>query len=147
VAGARPPRIGVLRSFFFERADRDVVRATTESHRSPARCRRQRQGRRLATELRRGHAAAWTVIRPETAAIHADLHAARADLYGPKIRSLIEVGSLIPGASYLKALRLRGRFRTEMAAALDGFDVLLTPTTTSPAPAGMGDRRSAFQFP
>jgi aspartyl-tRNA(Asn)/glutamyl-tRNA(Gln) amidotransferase subunit A len=147
LAGARPPRIGVLRSFFFERADRDVVRATTEAIDRLRDAGASVKDAALPPSFAVSHAAAWTVIRPETAAIHADLHAAKADLYGPKIRSLIEVGSLIPGTSYLKALRLRGRFRTEMAAALDGFDVLLTPTTTSPAPAGMETGDPAFQVP
>jgi aspartyl-tRNA(Asn)/glutamyl-tRNA(Gln) amidotransferase subunit A len=60
---------------------------------------------------------------------------------------MIEIGALIPGELYLKALRIRRRFRREMASALAGFDALVTPTTMTPAPAGMPTGDPAFQVP
>lgn len=143
----RPPRIGLLREFFLERAEPDVVRVTTEALGRLTGAGATVEEAKLPPSFTAAHAAAWTVVNVETAAVHADLHRAKADLYRPHIRSMIEVGSLIPGALYLRALRVRRRFRREMAAVLARFDVLATPTTPAPAPPGMATGDPVFQVP
>jgi aspartyl-tRNA(Asn)/glutamyl-tRNA(Gln) amidotransferase subunit A len=147
IARPRAPRIGVLRSYFFEHAEADVVRVTNEAVDRLARGGATIENATLPPSFGVAHAAGWTIIRPETAAVHADLHAAKSELYRPGIRAMIEIGALIPGELYLKALRIRRRFRSEMASALQGFDALVTPTTMTPAPAGMATGDPAFQVP
>ena len=84
----------------------------------------------------------------ECAAFHEEFYRDRADEYGPRVRSGIEMGLLVSGVDYLKAQRLRRVFRQEMTGMLDGYDVVLTPATPAPAPRDLnttGD--AAFQSP
>lgn len=144
----RPPRIGLLREFFFERGDPDVSRTTSEAVDRLARAGALVEEAKLPPSFSVIHAAGWTIIRVETATFHADLYREKAALYRPKIRGIIETGSLIPGELYLRALRIRRRFRREMESVLERFDVLLTPTTTTPAPEGLGSTGDPlFQLP
>ncbi len=144
----RPPRVGLLREFFFERADADVARVTNEAVERLARAGAVVEEAKLPPSFGVVHAASWTIIQVEAADFHADLHAEKAALYRPKIRGIIETGALIPGALYLRSLRIRRRFRREMAGILDRFDVLLTPTTRTPAPEGLGSTGDPlFQTP
>jgi aspartyl-tRNA(Asn)/glutamyl-tRNA(Gln) amidotransferase subunit A len=134
----RPPRVGLLREFFFERADADVARVTNEAVERLAQAGAVVEEAKLPQSFGVVHAASWTIIQVEASAFHTDLHAEKADLYRPKIRAIIETGALIPGPLYLRALQIRRRFRREMVGLLDRFDVLLTPTTRTPAPEGLG---------
>lgn len=133
----QPPRIGLLRDFFFEKADTEVRRATGDVVDRLARAGAVVEEAKLPESFSAIHAAGWTIIQVEAAAFHADLYAEKAALYGPRVRGIIEVGSLIPGELYLRALRIRRRFRWEMRPLLDRFDVLLTPTTRTSAPRGL----------
>jgi Asp-tRNA(Asn)/Glu-tRNA(Gln) amidotransferase A subunit family amidase len=90
-------------------------------------------------------AAAQLILRADVASIHAERFAKSADLYRPAIRSTIEMGMLVPGDLYVRALRIRSQFRREMAPLLSRCDVLLTPTTPAPAPEGMATGDPAFQ--
>ena len=67
---------------------------------------------------------------------------------GPRIRAGIEMGLIIPPATYLKALRLRREFRAAMNQTAQQADVLMMPATPTPAPKDLnttGD--AAFQSP
>ena len=144
----RPPRVGLLREFFFERADADVARVTNEAVERLAQAGAIVEETKLPQSFGVVHAASWTIIQVEAASFHADLHAEKANLYRPKIRAIIETGALIPGVLYLRSLQIRRRFRREMAGLLDRFDVLLTPTTRTPAPEGLGSTGDPiFQTP
>jgi aspartyl-tRNA(Asn)/glutamyl-tRNA(Gln) amidotransferase subunit A len=143
----RPPRIGVLRPFFFERADPEVRRGTAEAMERLGRDGATLDDTGLPASFEAVEGAAWTIVRVEAASYHRELHAAKAELYGPRIREAIEVGMLVPGELYVRALRLRRRFRRELAAIAAPFDVLLTPSTTTPAPPGLPTGDPAFQTP
>ena len=97
--------------------------------------------------LRVAQAAANLIVRCDTATVHADLFAQKADLYRPAIRSMIETGMLVTAESYVRALRIRRQFRRELAELLERYDVLLTPTTPAPAPEGMATGDPQFQVP
>jgi aspartyl-tRNA(Asn)/glutamyl-tRNA(Gln) amidotransferase subunit A len=144
----RPPGIGLLRDHFFEKADAEVASRTREAVDRLAQAGARVEEAKLPASFRAIHAVGATVNAVGAATFHADLHAEKADLYGPKIRGLIEVGSLVPGELFLRALRIRRQFRRETVAALPGFDVLATPTTMTPAPAGLDSTGNpAFQVP
>src|SRR6266705_2945302 len=123
----RAPRVGVLREFF-ARAGAAVEEA------------------KLPPTFQVAHAAAYVITRSDTASIHAERFAQKADLYRPAIRSSIEMGMLIPGDLYVRALRIRSQFRRELQPLLDRYDELLTPTTPAPAPEGMATGDPQFQI-
>jgi len=102
---------------------------------------------KLPPSFRAAHAAAHVITRCDTSSIHAERYAQKADLYRPAIRASIELGMLIPGDLYVRALRIRRQFRREMSPLLERYDVLLTPTTPGPAPEGMATGDPQFQVP
>jgi Asp-tRNA(Asn)/Glu-tRNA(Gln) amidotransferase A subunit family amidase len=142
----RPPRVGVLREFF-ERATPEVADMTAQAVSRLARAGATVDEAKLPPTFRAVYSAAYLVTRSDTASIHAERFAVKADLYRPAIRSAIEMGMLIPGDLYVRALRIRRQFRREMAPLLDRYDVLLTPTTPAPAPEGMATGDPRFQVP
>jgi len=147
LGGVRAPRIGLLREFFLEQCDAEVARVTRDALGRLTGAGAAVEEVKLPPSFAIAHAAAWTIARTETAACHAELYPGNAERYRPGIRAIIESGTLIPGDLYLKALRLRRRFRLDMARLLERVDVLLTPTTPTPAPAGMPTGDPLFQVP
>ena len=143
----RAPRIGLLSDFFLERATAEVVRVTREAVDRLARAGATVEEAKLPASLSATFAAAYLISRSDTASIHAERFATKADLYRPAIRSAIEMGMLIPGDLYVRSLRIRRQFRGELRPLLDRYDVLLTPTTPAPAPEGMATGDPKFQIP
>jgi aspartyl-tRNA(Asn)/glutamyl-tRNA(Gln) amidotransferase subunit A len=143
----RPPRVGLVREFFLERATAEVARITTEAVDRLARAGATVEDVKLPPSFRAVHAAAHLIMRSDTASIHAELFAQKADLYRPAIRSAIEMGMLLPGDLYVRSLRVRRQFRGELSPLLARYDVLLTPTTPAPAPEGMATGDPQFQVP
>jgi len=141
------PRIGLLREFFFERATAEVARVTAEVVERLARAGAVVEDAKLPLSFPAVHAAAYLITRSDTASIHAERFAEKADLYRPAIRGAIEMGMLLPGDLYVRALRIRSQFRRELSPLLQRYDVLLTPTTPAPAPEGMATGDPQFQVP
>ena len=144
----KPPRVGLLGGFFQEHATPEVWNHTREI------AERLAQSGALVEELApprsfaTAHACQRVIMNVECAAFHEETFRDRADEYGPRIRSGIEMGLLIPGVDYLNAQRLRRVFRRDMIEMLAGFDVALTPAIPAPAPRDLsttGD--AAFQAP
>jgi aspartyl-tRNA(Asn)/glutamyl-tRNA(Gln) amidotransferase subunit A len=142
----RAPRVGLLREFL-ERATPEVADITVQTVNRLARAGADVDEAKLPPTFRAVAAAAYVIMRSETASVHAERFALKADLYRPAIRSTIEMGMLIPGDLYVRALRLRRQFRREMSPLLERYDVLLTPTTPAPAPEGMATGDASFQLP
>jgi len=136
-----------VREFFLDRATAEVVRVTTETADRLARAGATIEEVKLPPSFRAVHAAAHLIMRSDTASIHAELYAQKADLYRPAIRSAIEMGMLLTGDLYVRSLRIRRQFRRELAPLLARYDVLLTPTTPAPAPEGMATGDPLFQVP
>jgi aspartyl-tRNA(Asn)/glutamyl-tRNA(Gln) amidotransferase subunit A len=141
----RAPRVGVLREFF-ERSAAEVADVTAQAVNRLARAGASVEEAKLPPTFQVARAAAYVITRSDTASIHAERFAQKADLYRPAIRSSIEMGMLIPGDLYVRALRIRSQFRRELQALLDRYDVLLTPTTPAPAPEGMATGDPQFQI-
>jgi aspartyl-tRNA(Asn)/glutamyl-tRNA(Gln) amidotransferase subunit A len=142
----RAPRVAVLREFF-ERATPEVADITAQAVNRLARSGATVDEAKLPPSFRAAHAAAHVITRCDTSSIHAERYAQKADLYRPAIRASIELGMLIPGDLYVRALRIRRQFRREMSPLLERYDVLLTPTTPGPAPEGMATGDPQFQVP
>jgi aspartyl-tRNA(Asn)/glutamyl-tRNA(Gln) amidotransferase subunit A len=142
----RAPRVAVLRELF-GRATPEVADVTAQAVSRLARAGATIEEAKLPPSFRAVAAAAYVITRADTASIHADRFATKADLYRPAIRSFIEMGMLIPGDLYVRALRIRRQFRRELAPLLRRYDALLTPTTPGPAPEGMATGDPQFQTP
>ncbi len=76
----------------------------------------------------------YTLFMHEVAAIHRDLYAESPELYGDNIRPKLERCFEITDAEATAAAAEREAYRAEALAALDGLDLLVTPTLAFVAP-------------
>ena len=143
----RPPRIGVVRDYFFENAGADAAEVTDRAIHRLASAGASIRDVKLPPAFGVIHAAQRVAEYAEIAEVHAELYADRGSLYGPSMRETIEVGSMVPGTAYIRAHRIRGRFRDEMSRLLRSFDVLAMPTARGAAPKGVGVGDWDFQSP
>ena len=144
----RPPRIGIIRDFFYERSTTEVRQITDAAVENLAAAGAVIEEISLPDSFATAHACQSVVSNVEAAAFHEQYFRERADEYGPGVRSSIEMGMLIPALDYVQAQRLRQEFRRDMIAALASVDAALMPTTTSPAPADLTTTGNpVFQVP
>ena len=66
---------------------------------------------------------------------HRELFPAHADSYGPNVRTKLERCNELTDAEYEAARRRRHEYRERAAAAMEGIDLLLTPTLCLRGPA------------
>ena len=143
-----PPRIGLIRQFFYDHSSRE-----TRDHTDEIVARLTGAGADvveidLPDSFGSAHDCQRVVSNVEAAAFHEEDFRTRAGDYGPKIRANIEMGTLISGVRYLQAQRLRRSFRVDLEEALRGVDVALTPATPGPAPRDLSTTGDpAFQSP
>ena len=143
-----PPRIGLVREFFFDHASREVREHTEEIVRRLAEAGAEVVEIGLPDSFASAHDCQRIVSGVEAAAFHEENFANRADDYGPRIRASIELGMETTAVGYAHAQRLRAAFRADMAVALRGVDVALTPATPAPAPRDLSTTGDpAFQSP
>jgi aspartyl-tRNA(Asn)/glutamyl-tRNA(Gln) amidotransferase subunit A len=147
-ANDRPPRIGLIKEFFFDRSTPEI-----RSH-IEAVAQKLAQGGATVEEISlpqsfaTAHSCQRVVSNVEAAAFHEETFRERADEYGPKIRANIEMGMLVPGVRYLQAQRLRRQFRQDMIEMVKRVDVALTPAIPEPAPRDLTTTGDAvFQSP
>ena len=143
-----PPRIGLLKGYFFDRATPEVRHHTEEIAQQLAQAGAVVEELELPESFATAPAAQRIVMNVECAAFHEEFFRHRADEYGPRLRANIEMGMLVPGVTYLQAQRLRRSFRQDMTELAQRVDILMTPATPAPAPRDLnttGD--AAFQAP
>ena len=143
-----PPRIGLLKGYFFDRATPEVRHHTEEIAQQLAHAGAVVEELELPESFATAPTAQRIVMNVECAAFHEEFFRHRADEYGPRLRANIEMGMLVPGVTYLQAQRLRRSFRQDMTELAQRVDVLMTPATPAPAPRDLnttGD--AAFQAP
>ena len=148
VAESAAPRIGLVSEFFERNSAPEAWSAVTRFAEMM-----ESEGASVETaaigadfgEMLRAHRVLMTT---EAADVHRDWFAARADEYSPNVRQVIEDGLSASATDYLSAKRVQREFAAAVSAALEAFDVLLTPATPSAAPrdlSGTGD--PMFQTP
>ena len=143
-----PPRIGLLKGYFFDRATPEVRHHTEEIAQQLAQAGAVVEELALPESFATAPTAQRIVMNVECAAFHEEFFRHRADEYGPRLRANIEMGMLVPGVTYLQAQRLRRSFRQDMTELAQRVDVLMTPAIPAPAPRDLnttGD--AAFQAP
>lgn len=70
---------------------------------------------------------------PEAAAYHRKMLRERRDLYGEELRTLLEIGEMIPATDYIAALRVRGQLQGAWRYMFEGLDAIVGPTVPAPA--------------
>jgi len=90
------------------------------------------------------------IMQTDAAAMHSGLLKQYPEHYAPRLRIYLEVGGILPGASYVHAQRLRRRIAADMDRCLDGVDALLLPATLDLPPridsGTTGDRSAQTPF-
>ena len=81
------------------------------------------------------------VFMREVADVHRELYAEHGDLYGANVASKVERCLEVGDHEYETALRARARYREQFHEAMDGLDLVLTPTLPMVAPAAGQDER------
>jgi aspartyl-tRNA(Asn)/glutamyl-tRNA(Gln) amidotransferase subunit A len=79
-------------------------------------------------------------FQAEAADVHRELFAEQADLYGENVRRKLEAALAVSAEAVAASRAERDAYRARTLDALEGFDVLLTPTMPMVAPpVGIGD--------
>ena len=144
----RPPRIGLVRQYYQDYATPEIWAHTEAVANQLAEAGAEVEELPLPDSFARVHSFQRIVMNVECAAFHQANHRIRAADYGPRIRGGMEMGMIIPTATYMKAQRLRRQFRADMSEMAAKVDVVMTPATPAPAPRDLnttGD--AAFQQP
>ena len=144
----RPPRIGLVRQYYQDYCTEEIWAHTESVANQLAEAGAEVEEIDLPDSFARVHSFQRVVMNVDCAAFHETNHRIRADDYGPRIRAGMEMGMLIPTATYLKAQRLRRQFRADMNEMASRVDIVMTPATPAPAPRDLnttGD--AAFQVP
>ena len=144
----RPPRIGLVRQYYQDYATAETWAHTEEVANQLAEAGADVEEIPLPDSFAQVHSLQRIVMNVDCAGFHEANHRIRAADYGPRIRAGIEMGIIIPTATYLKAQRLRRQFRADMDRMASNVDVVMTPATPAPAPRDLnttGD--AAFQVP
>ena len=95
----------------------------------------------------------YPLFMHEVADVHRDLYAENGDLYSAEVAVKIERCLAVTDADARIAARARDEFRRAAESALQGYDLLLTPTLSTVAPpTGIGDaelreRMIRFTYP
>jgi aspartyl-tRNA(Asn)/glutamyl-tRNA(Gln) amidotransferase subunit A len=147
-SSASAPRIGLVRDYFEDYASPEMWAHTEQVAHQLSLAGAEVVELPLPDSFSHAHSMQRIVMNVECAAFHQANHRLRAADYGPRIRAGIEMGLIIPPATYLKALRLRREFRAAMNEMAQQADVLMMPATPEPAPKDLnttGD--AAFQSP
>ncbi|MDX6510856.1 MAG: aspartyl-tRNA(Asn)/glutamyl-tRNA(Gln) amidotransferase subunit [Gaiellaceae bacterium] len=76
----------------------------------------------------------WPLFEREVADVHRGLYPEQADSYGDDVRAHLEDDFAVSDAEVAAAERARSEYRERCAEALDGVDLLVTPTVERVAP-------------
>ncbi|MBI3249771.1 MAG: amidase [Deltaproteobacteria bacterium] len=132
-----PPRIGLIRDFFLEKATPETRQHVEAAAEQFARAGAAVEEVRLPESFVGEPEAHFKMLYAEAAVSHAAVYAQHKERYSPQMQDLIEKGKLISTTEYVTLRRHQQRFRHDMEALCRSVDVLLTPSTPAPAPKGL----------
>lgn len=139
----RRPRLGLVRQYFFERADEDVRRHTEDVVEKLRQAGAQVSEVQLPGSFDRVNEIHDLIVQPEAAAYHREMFAEHRDGYRPRIRQMVENGMKIAAMEYATALEDRLQLRADVEPLFGTVDALITPGVPGPAPRGLETTGSA----
>ena len=148
IAEPTPPRIGLLRRYFYEGSDTESRRHLDAVAEQLAEAGAEIEEIPLEESIESAYVDQRLIMAVEAAAFHEPMYRRQAEDYQPKLRAMLAEGLEVDGIEYSRALERRRQFTTDMQEAARQCDVLLTPGAPSPPQAdrtNTGD--PAFQGP
>ncbi len=132
--GALSPRLGVIRPFFFERAESEVARLTQSALDVLVAAGAQVIDVPLPVGFDTVHAIHRRIMACEAADYHRRQYGAPCLGYSPKLAALLDEGFATSMADYQEALRHQAAFAHAVARSTHGVDALAIPSTPTAAP-------------
>jgi aspartyl-tRNA(Asn)/glutamyl-tRNA(Gln) amidotransferase subunit A len=132
-----PPRIGLVRELFLERASSEVFRAVEKVTEKLALAGADVEAVPLPGSFHEALEGQTLFQGVESAVVHRATYPEQKEMYGQKVREQLDGGLNASATDYAAAKRLQPKFAGEVAASLSPFDVLLVPATDVPAPHGL----------
>ena len=127
------PRIGFLKGFFFDNADLETREHVTGMVERLAAAGAQVEEIALPESIDTAIEDQRLIMAVEGASFHQPMYERQAEDYQPLLREMIGRGLSTNSADYSRALERRLRFITDMQVLAEEADVLLTPSTPTPA--------------
>ena len=135
--GSSPPRLGLLKEFFFVNANEAVKKNIEETTERLSNAGAEVVEVQLPASFKAVHAAHSILMMTEAAAVHKKTFQTRMKDYRPNLRGMIASGLLMPAPTYLKAQQIKSQFIREISEVIKGFNGFITPATPAPAPKGL----------
>jgi len=143
----KPPKIGILRTHFFEKANRDVIENT-----NLAINKFDNVGAEIVDltvdfsyeDVLNMHKVLMFV---EGASVHQKNYQKRPNDFGDKMAELIETGLMTSGVAYVQAQKFRRFVKDKLIEKMKDFDFVLTPSTPSAATDISTTGDASFQSP
>ena len=129
-----PPRLGVIRPFFFTRADEEVAKLTDLAIDKLRNCGATVIEISVPAGFDDVHAMHRRIMAAEAADYHFVQYNAPRPGYGPNMAGLLEEGFAVSMSDYQEALRHQELFRHALARSLMDLDALVTPATPTATP-------------
>ncbi|MDE2887073.1 MAG: amidase [Gemmatimonadota bacterium] len=145
---ARLPRVGVIRTYFPDKADATMREATGDAIERLASAGAQFTDVHMPGSFADVHDNHALLLAVGAASVHRERYDAQPDAFPTGLREIMERGRAAAAVDYAMARRHQIAFKSEILAAFEGVDLLLTPATPSPAPSGLASTGNpAFNSP
>ena len=142
------PRIGLLRRYFYEKADTETRRHFDATAELLAQAGAEIEELPMPDSIDVAFEDQMLIMSVEAAAFHEPMYREQAEDYQPKLRAMLADGLRVDGITYTRALERRRRFIDDMQQLSGRCDVLLTPATPEPSQADRTNTGNpAFQGP
>jgi aspartyl-tRNA(Asn)/glutamyl-tRNA(Gln) amidotransferase subunit A len=133
LASHSAPRIGLIRRFFYDNSDEETRQHTDGIVEQLSRAGATVEEIPLHDSIDTAMADQLIIMAVEGAAFHQPMYERQSQDYQPKLREMLRRGLETDGQTYSRALERRQQFTAEMHALAGKADVLLTPSTPTPA--------------
>lgn len=148
LANPLPPRLGLLRRFFYDNADAETRQHTDAMAERLAQAGATVEELTLPSSFDTAIADQQVIMAVEGSAFHEPMYRRQAEDYQPRLRELIRRGLETDAVSYSRALERRQRFIYDLRELAGKVDALLTPATPTPAlPDRTNTGNTMFQGP
>ena len=148
IQDAPAPRIGLLRRYFYEKADTETRRHLDGVAELLAQSGAEIEELLMPDSIESAFEDQMLVMSVEAAAFHEPMYREQAEDYQPKLRAMLAAGLQVDGITYTRALERRRKFIDDMQQLSARCDVLLTPATPEPPQADRTNTGNpAFQGP